>query len=157
MSVLGDFKDSLLFEIQKEFWNERGKGARYRLTMVGADFIGKMLKDPSDKKEVVEFLKKEGFCSDIELSENEFTIDMKVKDCAFIQVRDKFMDKQATFVNVVIDQQPLSCPIANVIMHAEEIVSGLGPELLPIQRDGNVCIVGMGKMGTAEVLEKFEG
>ena len=155
MTVLSDFKDSLLFEIQKEFWNERGKGARYRLTLVGTEFISKMVKDPANKKEVVDFLKKEGFCSDIELSEDEFTINMKVKDCAFIQVRDQFMDKQATFVNVVIDQQPLSCPIANVIMRAEELVSGLGPELLPIQRDGNTCIVGMGKMGTAEVLEKF--
>ena len=154
MSVLGDFKDSLLFEIQKEFWNERGKGARYRLTLIGTEFIGKMVKDPSNKQEIVEFLKKEEFCSDIELSEDEFTINMKVKDCAFIQVRDQFMDKQATFVNVKIDQQPLSCPIANLIMHAEEIVSGLGPELLPIERDGNTCIVGMGKMGTADVIDK---
>ncbi|MCL1848542.1 MAG: hypothetical protein FWF83_02565 [Clostridiales bacterium] len=154
MSVLGDFKDSLLFEIQKEFWNERGKGARYRLTLVGTDFISKMVKDPSDKQEIVDFLKKEGFCSDIEISEDEFTINLKVKDCAFIQVRDKFMDKQATFVNVVIDQQPLSCPIANVIMRAEEIVSGLGPELLPIERNGNECIVGMGKMGSADVIDK---
>ena len=155
MSVLGDFKDSLLFEIQKEFWNERGKGARYRLTLIGTEFIAKHVKDPADKQEIVAFLKKEGFCSDVEISENEFTINLKVKDCAFIQVRDQFMDKQATFVNVVIDQQPLSCPIANLIMRAEEIKSGLGPELLPIERNGNECIVGMGKMGTAEVLEKF--
>jgi len=154
MSILSDFKDSLIFEIQKEFWNERGKGARYRLTLIGTEFIKKHVKDPTNKQEIVDFFKKEGFCSDIQISEDEFTINMTVKDCEFIQVRDAFMDRQATFVNVVIDQQPLSCPIANAIMHAEELVSGLGPELLPIQRNGNECIIGMGKMGTAEVLER---
>ena len=153
MSLLSDFKDSLIFEIQKEFWNERGKGARYRLTLIGTEFIKKHVKDPTDKQEIVDFLKKEGFCSDIQISEDAFTINLKVKDCAFIQVRDAFMDKQATFVNVLIDQQPLSCPIANALMRAEELVSGLGPELLPIERDGNVCIIGLGKMGTSEVLE----
>ena len=154
MSVLSDFKDSLLFEIQKEFWNERGKGARYRLTLIGTDFISKLLKDPTDKQEIVELFKKEGFCSDIAIMEDEFTIRMKVKDCAFIQVRDNFMDKQATFVNIVIDQQPLSCPIANVIMRAEEIKCGLGPELLPIERDGDECIVGMGKISSSAVVKQ---
>ena len=154
MTVLSDFKDSLIFEIQKEFWNERSKGARYRLTLIGTEFIKQHVKDPTDKAEIVAFFKKEGFCSDIEITEDEFTINLKVKDCAFIQVRDSFMDRQATFVNVKIDQQPLSCPIANALMRAEELVSGLGPELLPIERNGNECIVGMGKMGTAEVLER---
>jgi len=145
MSVLSDFKDSLIFEIQKEFWNERGKGARYRLTMIGADFLGKLLKDPSDTSEIIALYKKEGFCSDAEIAEDEFTITMKVKGCAFCGVRDGFMDK---------GQQPLSCPLANTVMRAIELKSGLGPELLPIEANGGECVVGMGKMGTSEVLVK---
>jgi len=60
MSILSDFKDSLIFEIQKEFWNERGKGARYRLTMVGAAFMEKLLKNPADIDEIVALYKKRG-------------------------------------------------------------------------------------------------
>ena len=143
MSVLNDFKDSLIFEIQKEFWNERGKGARYRLTMIGADFLGKFLKDPSDMNEIIALYKKEGFCSDAEITEDNFAVTMKVKDCAFKSVRDGFMDKC---------QQPLCCLLANTIMRAIEIKSGLGPELLPIEVKDGECVVGMGKIGTSEVV-----
>ena len=145
MSFLSDYKDSLIYEIQKEFWNERGKGARYRLTMIGADFIGAQLKDPTDLNEIKEFLLKEGFCKSIDLAEDEFTVTLKVKGCEFLKVRDGFMDK---------DQQPLSCPITNVFMRAIERVSGLGPELLPIEKDGDTCIVGLGKIGSSEVMER---
>ena len=151
MSVLSDYKDSLIFEIQKEFWNERGKGARYRLTLIGSEFIGKHLKDATDLNEIKEFLVKEGFCKSLEISEDEFTVTIKVKDCEFIQVRDGFMDKTDVNGN---PQQPLSCPLANVVMRAVEIKTGLGPELLPIERNGNECTVGMGKIGTAEVLKR---
>ena len=145
MSVLNDYKDSLIFEIQKEFWNERGKGARCRLTMIGADFLGKLLTDPSDMNEIITLYKKEGFCSAVEITEDEFSVTMKVKDCAFIGVRDGFMNK---------GQQPLSCPLANTVMRAIEMKTGLGPELLPIEANDGECVVGMGKMGTSEVLKK---
>jgi len=150
MSFLSDYKDALIYEIQKEFWNERGKGARYRLTMVGADFVGKQLKDPTDLNEIRDFLVKEGFCKSLEVSEDEFKVTMKVKGCEFIKIRDTWMDK--TDVNGD-PQQPLSCPIANIAMRAVELTSGLGPELLPVERNGDECIVGMGKMGTAQVVE----
>jgi uncharacterized Zn ribbon protein len=145
MSFLSDYKDSLIFEIQKEFWNERGKGARYRLTMIGADVIGAQLKDPTDLNEIKDFLLKEGFCKSIDLVEDEFTVTLKVSGCEFLKVRDGFMDK---------GQQPLSCPITNVFMRAIERVSGLGPELLPIEKDGDTCIVGLGKIGSSEVMER---
>ena len=124
MSFLSDYKDSLIYEIQKEFWNERGKGARYRLTMIGADFIGKELKDPTNLNEIKDFLLKEGFCKSIDMVDEEFKVTLTVKDCEFLKVRNGFMDK---------NQQPLSCPITNVFMRAIERVSGLGPELLPIK------------------------
>ena len=145
MSALTEFKDSLLFEIQKEFWNERGKGARYRLTLIGTDFIKGQVKDPKNIDEIVAYFKKEGFCDDISAEEDNFSYTMTIKNCAFKDVRDGFMDK---------DQQPLSCPIGNAIMRAIELQSGLAPELLPIKRDGDTCVVGVGKIGSAEVTSR---
>jgi hypothetical protein len=144
MSLLTDFKDSLIFELQKEFWNERGKGARYRLTMTGVECMKKALKDPSNVNEIVEVFKKEGFCSGLDISEDEFSVRMKIKDCTFLDVRNGFMDK---------GQQPLSCPLANSIMNAMEIKSGMAPELLPIEKNGNECLVGLGKMASSDVLK----
>jgi hypothetical protein len=145
MSLLTDFKDSLIFELQKEFWNERGKGARYRLTMTGVECMKKVLKDPSDVNEIIEVFKKEGFCKGFEITEDEYRVDMHIKDCTFLDVRNGFMDK---------GQQPLSCPLANAIMNAYEIKSGMAPELLPVERDGNDCKVGLGKIPSSEVLER---
>jgi len=150
MSVLSEYKDNLIYEIQREFWNERGKGARYRLTLIGTDFIAKQLKDPTNFDEIKDLLVKEGFCKSVEVTDTEYTVDLKIKDCEFLHVRDTFMDK--TDVNGD-PQQPLSCPLANIFMRAVEITSGLGPELLPIVRNGNECIVGLGKMGTKEVVK----
>jgi hypothetical protein len=144
MSVLSEYKDSLIFEIQKEFWNERGKGARYRLTMIGADFIGNHLKDATDLNEIKNFLIKEGFCKSIDMTEDEFTVTLKVQGCEFLKVRNGFMDK---------GQQPLCCPITNVFMRAIEKTSGLGPELLPIEGDGDKCVVGLGKIGSSDVVK----
>jgi uncharacterized Zn ribbon protein len=151
MSVLSEYKDNLIYEIQREFWNERGKGARYRLTLIGTDFIGKQLKDPTNFNEIKDLLVKEGFCKSLEFSEDEFKVNLKIKGCEFLKVRDTFMNK--TDVNGD-PQQPLSCPLANVLMRAVEITTGLGPELLPIERNGDECIVGLGKMGTSEVVTK---
>ena len=145
MTLLNELKDSLIFELQKEFWNERGKGARYRLTMIGVDLLGKSLKDASDIDEILALYKKEGFCSDIEFTDKEFSVEMKVKDCVFATVRDAFMDK---------GQQPLSCPLANTIMNALELKNGMSPELLPIIReDGGVCKVEMAKIPTSDVVD----
>jgi ribosomal protein S8 len=145
MGLLNEFKDSLIFEIQKEFWNERGKGARYRLTMTGVECMKKALSNPADVAEIIDVFKKEGFCSDIQMIEDEFSVTMNVKDCAFTGVRDGFMDH---------GQQPLSCALANTIMNAMEIKSGMAPELLPIGRNGSECVVGMAKMASSDVLKR---
>ena len=145
MSLLNELKDSLIFELQKEFWNERGKGARYRLTMIGVDLLGKSLKDPANIDEILALYKKEGFCDDVTFIDNEFSVVMNVKNCVFATVRDGFMDK---------GQQPLSCPLANTVMNALELKNGMSPELLPIVKEaGGVCKVEMAKIPTSDVVD----
>ncbi len=36
-----DYANSLMYELEKAFWDERGRGARFRLTTVGLDFMRK--------------------------------------------------------------------------------------------------------------------
>ena len=34
-----DYTNSLLFEMEKAFWDERGKGARFRMTTIGREYF----------------------------------------------------------------------------------------------------------------------
>ena len=34
-----DYANSLIYELEKAFWDERGKGARFRVTKVGRQYF----------------------------------------------------------------------------------------------------------------------
>ena len=38
-TISKDYANDMIFELQKAFWDERGKGARFRLTTLGRDFF----------------------------------------------------------------------------------------------------------------------
>ena len=44
ISENNSLKDTLYFESIREFWNERGRGARYRLTTIGVSFFQEKIK-----------------------------------------------------------------------------------------------------------------
>jgi hypothetical protein len=145
MSFLTELKDDLIYEYQDEFYNERGMGAKYRLVLAGVNQIGKSLEDPSNIQEIIALFKKEGICEEIEMVEDEFSIHLVVHNCAFCNIRDKFMDT---------GRQPLCCPLTNALMKAIELKTDLSPEMLPVERDGNICKVGLAKMGSADVVDE---
>ena len=38
-TISRDYANDIIFELEKAFWDERGKGARFRVTTVGSDFF----------------------------------------------------------------------------------------------------------------------
>ncbi len=144
MTFIEELKDQLLFDYQNEFFNERGTGGKYRLVLAGTDLFAKYLKDPSDTKEIVELFKKEKLVSDVQFTEDEFQINEELHDCVFQPLCAKFID---------IGIQPMCCPLTNALMKAVELKDGLSPEMLPVEIDGNVCKVGVGKMGNDNVVD----
>ena len=34
-----DYANSIIYDLQKAFWDERGRGARFRVTTVGRDYF----------------------------------------------------------------------------------------------------------------------
>jgi len=145
MSELASFKDMLLYDYQKEFWNERGRGARYRLTRAGVRFFEeKMGEDIKDLNKIKDFLKNNQFIEDVETQEDEVSFSMTVKGCCMKHIKSRF-DKD----NI----QPLSCPIANVFMYCFELNTGLAPELLPIKEEEGACKITLAKMATSDVVK----
>ena len=145
MSEINNFKDQILFEVQKAFYDERGKGARYRLTLAGVPYIKSQLGDKAtDKVALKNWLKENNFCEEIETEEDELQFKVIVKNCCLQNIRDGFHEK---------GMQPLSCPIANMFMYAIEQENGLSPELLPIGIDNEYCGIGCAKIANSEVVE----
>jgi hypothetical protein len=145
MSDINNFKDQMLFEVQKAFYDERGKGARYRLTLTGVPYVKSQLGDKaSDKEALMIWLKENHFCEDIESQEDELQLKLKVKNCCLHNIRDSFHEN---------GMQPLSCPIANMFMYAVEQENGLSPEILPIDINGEFCGVGCAKIANSEIVE----
>jgi hypothetical protein len=145
MSDINNFKDQLLFEVQKAFYDERGKGARYRLTLAGVPYIQSQLGEKANDIDALrDWLLDNKFCEEIEIEEDELQFKATVKNCCLHNIRDSF-DKKG--------MQPLSCPIANMFMNAIEEHNGLSPELLPIDINGEYCGVACAKMADLAVVE----
>ncbi len=145
MSDVNNFKDQLLFEVQKAFYDERGKGARYRLTLAGVPYIKKQLDDKANNiDELKSWLVENNFCDEIEIDDDELQFSASVKNCCLENISRSFIDK---------GMQPLSCPIANMFMNAIESENGLSPELLPIDMSGKNCRFSCAKMAESAVVE----
>jgi len=145
MKKLDDLSSNLIYEIQKAFYDERGKGARYRLVRVGVEYVEKELGDKAKSVDsLVKGLKELGFVEDITYNEEDIIFSVETKNCVFRTVRDLFMDKGL---------QPLSCPVANIVMNFLESKTGLSPELMPIERDNGTCRFSLAKMATSDVVE----
>jgi len=147
MSKMIDFKDTLIFESQKEFYDERGRGARYRLTTIGVSFFKREIKDLKDLPGVVQWLTAHGFCGDIQLEEDDISLAMRVKGCCLKKITEQFVKKNG---------QPLSCPIANVIMYSLELNGSRPPELIPVEFEGETCLVKMAKIFTSDIVQGKE-
>lgn len=145
------FKETLFFESVKEFWNERGRGARYRLTTVGVSFFKDKVDLNKSQKENIEEFKKylidNNYCKSINYTEDNFSFNVEVTDCCLQNIRKKYENG---------GMEILCCPIANMFMHIMELETKMPPELIPIQVENNICELTMAKMGTAEVTEKEE-
>ena len=80
------YVNSLMYELEKAFWDERGKGARFRMTKVGDQYFNDKIKPLLDTAEVDEILKQiqgvlqsEGIVTDISYDREERLLKVSVK------------------------------------------------------------------------------
>jgi len=143
------FMDTLFFESVKEFWNERGRGARYRLTTVGVAFFKEKINLNKSQKENIEEFKKylvdNNYCKSMKLSEDDFSITAEVEDCCLKNIREKYPKN---------NMEILCCPLANMMMYIMELETKMPPELIPIKVEDDNCKLTIAKIGTPEVTEK---
>jgi hypothetical protein len=136
-SVPWDYVNSIIYDLQKAFWDERGRGARFRLTTVGREyFMDKCLpriKTP-DVETIVEtigqILEEEGVVASISREVDGRLLRLKVQGCLHQGVEQRMVAKGI---------EPFTCVPANLVVLAIEQVLDRPVELAEIKIEDGVC------------------
>ena len=95
-----EYANSLIFELEKAFWDERGKGARFRMTKVGLAYYEDKIRPRLTSAEiekivpvVAEVLQTEGIAAGVSYSREERLLKISVKGCLHLPVEERMVAK----------------------------------------------------------------
>jgi hypothetical protein len=132
-----DYTNSLMFEMQKAFWDERGKGARFRMTTVGRDFYKKEILPLLDSTEIPQILttidsvlNEKKITGKVSYSQEDRLLRVSVKGCIHRQVEDQMLSYGV---------EPFTCIPANLIVLAIEEKLDRPVELAEIKLENGSC------------------
>lgn len=135
-----EYLNDILADILKSFWDERGRGARYRTTLAGVDrfsglnYTEQLPKDVSGVVQLVKsYLEDQGIVTNILIAQSEdFTqvLEVEVYGCLHSGMENKLQDKGL---------EPLACPCANLIIFSIEKSLGLTTELAEVKLGSDYC------------------
>jgi len=132
-----DYTNSIIYDLEKAFWDERGKGARFRTTQVGqAYFIDKFLPliETSELDQILqvieEVLQEEGIAASVSHDKEDRLLRVRVEGCIHRQVEERMLAK---------DIEPFTCVPANLIVLAIEEKLDRPVELAEIKLEDGAC------------------
>lgn len=132
-----DYVNDLLFELEKAFWDERGKGVRFRVTTVGRGYFqskcAPLIQSPDlmDMVRVIEQpLKRDGIIGGMSTEKKERVLNVRVTGCVHRPVEERMM---------AVGVRPFTCVIANQIVLAVEEKQDLPIELVEIKLEEGAC------------------
>jgi len=132
-----DYVNSIVYDLQKAFWDERGKGARFRVTTVGRDyFLEKCLPRIETREvepivEVIEqVLREEGIVAGISHEVDGQLLRLKVQGCLHEAVEQRLVAKGV---------EPFTCIPANLVTLAIEETLDRPVELAEIKIEDGAC------------------
>jgi hypothetical protein len=134
--VTQEYANSIIYDLEKAFWDERGKGARFRVTTIGRDYLrDKCLPQIKSKslKDIIEtigrILQGEGIAENVSHEKDEQLLHLQVQGCLHQSVEKKMLDHGI---------EPFTCIPANILALAIEETLGYQVELSEIKiEDGN--------------------
>jgi hypothetical protein len=132
-----DYANSLMYELEKAFYDERGKGARFRMTTVGREYFTKnclpLLKS-SEINQILEtvkdFLQNAGIVGNVSYDSDERLLRVRVEGCVHRPVEEKM---------IASDVEPFTCIPANLIVLAIEEKLDRPVELAEIKLEDGAC------------------
>jgi hypothetical protein len=138
-SISQDYANDLIYELEKAFWDERGKGARFRVTTVGRQFFEEECLPRLETTEieamvcqVEEALRAHGIVSQVMLDRDGRLLRVRIAGCAHRAVEEKLVGAGA---------MPFTCVPANLIVLAIEEKLDRPVEIAEIKLEDGACQV----------------
>ena len=132
-----EYANSLVYDLEKAFWDERGKGAQFRTTKVGqAYFTDKFLPLIESPEldhilQVIEdVLQEEGIAASVSHEKEDRLLRVSVEGCIHRQVEERMM---------ALDIEPFTCIPANLIVLAIEEKLDRPVELAEVKLEEGTC------------------
>jgi hypothetical protein len=132
-----DYVNSIVYDLEKAFWDERGKGARFRVTTVGRDyFLNKCLPRIETREveliiETVEqVMREEGIVANISHEIDGKLLRLNVQGCLHEAVEQRMVAKGV---------EPFTCIPANLVVLAIEETLDRPVELAEIRVEDGSC------------------
>jgi hypothetical protein len=132
-----EYTNSLMYDLEKAFWDERGKGARFRTTKVGqAYFTDKFLPliEFPELDHILQIiqnvLQEEGIAGSVSYEKEDRLLSVQVEGCIHRNVEDRMLEKGI---------EPFTCIPANLIVLAIEDVLNKPVELAEIKIEDGTC------------------
>jgi hypothetical protein len=132
-----DYANNLMFEMEKAFWDERGKGARFRMTTVGREYYKNkclpLIQSPELDHIIVtikDVLESEGIVGKVSYDHDERMLRLRMEGCVHRNVEDRM---------VALNIEPFTCMPANLIVLAIEEKLDRPVELAEIKLVDGAC------------------
>jgi hypothetical protein len=138
-TISQEYANDLIFELEKAFWDERGKGARFRVTTVGREFFRAeclprlQSTEIDDMVRVVEStLRDKGIVSQVSATRDGRLMRVRIEGCAHRAIEDRLVAQET---------KPFTCVPANLIVLAIEEKLDRPAELAEIKLEDGACHV----------------
>jgi hypothetical protein len=132
-----DYANNLMYELEKAFWDERGKGARFRVTTVGGGLFKEKVQphlQSSDLEHILhmieDVLRKEGIASKMTYNSEERLLRVRIEGCVHRPVEEKM---------IAHGIEPFTCLPINLVVLAIEEVWDRPVELAEIKLEEGYC------------------
>jgi hypothetical protein len=132
-----DYVNNLIFDLEKAFWDERGRGARFRMSLVGRDLYESQCKSRIIEKDLEHILQivqnvltEHGIVAEVEHHQADQTIRITLYRCLHLPVEEKM----ATF-----GIEPFTCLPANLFVMAIEDQLDQQVEIAEIKSENGQC------------------
>jgi hypothetical protein len=135
--VSPDYVNSIVYDLQKAFWDERGKGARFRVTTVGRDYFLEKCLPRIETREVEpiieaieQVLREEGIVAGISHQIDGQLLSLRVQGCLHEAVEQRLVAKGV---------EPFTCIPANLVVLAIEETLDRPVELAEVKIEDGAC------------------
>ena len=132
-----DYANNVIYDLQKAFWDERGRGARFRTTTVGREYFQekcRSLIQSADLDHILQTINEvitgENIAQEAAYSIEDRLLRIRVEGCIHLQVEKKLLAHGV---------EPFTCVPANLFAQAIEEKLNRPVELAEVKVEDGTC------------------